>query len=90
MGVTTRSISEQMRTVIRIAGTQLTVTFEKAAWSCDDPDLSQLIGVRLAGEQNSPSIPDWDYHQARLVCEFLGGEIVAYSGPPKSVPGRVY
>ena len=82
--------SRKMRTTVQIAGTQTRVTFEKATWSCDDPDLSQLIATVLAGEQNSPSIPDWDYHQACLVCEFFGGEIVAYAGPPKTVPGRIY
>ena len=79
-----------MKTIIQVPGAPTKVAFENAGWTCDDPELSQLIATVLAGEQNSPSIPDWDYHQARLVCEFFGGVIMAYAGPPKIVPGRVY
>ena len=79
-----------MKTIVQIVGTGTRITFKNATWLCDDPDLSELIATVLAGEQNSPSIPDWDYHQARRVCEFFGGEIVAYAGPPKTVPSRVY
>ena len=79
-----------MKTIAALTPAKVEAVFENCGVACEDTAILREVQLVMAGVSRSPSIPDLDSEHARAACHALGGEIIAYDGPPKFIPGRIY
>ena len=79
-----------MKTIAALTPAKVEAVFENCGVVCEDAAILQEVRLVMAGVPRSPSIPDLDSEHARAACRALGGKIIAYDGPPKTIPGLIY
>lgn len=75
-----------MKTTIRTLGREATI--ERGVWRCDDADVLAIL--QRIERWPAWTVPDDDAALAKEVIDRLGGEVVAYDGPPPYDPEAVY
>lgn len=77
-----------MAATIALHGYEATVRDQQ--WSCDEPDLLELLqGINFGPSGASPSIANPDLYLANRAVDELGARLVRFD-PFESVRGRIY